>query len=259
MMRKILFFISLFLFQFAIFSQNSNVLLPNNYYCNGETLNFVLRYGFIIGGQANLELYETNNDSIALYHLKGTAKTTGIADKLFHVKDDYESYFDKETSLPVLAIQNIKEGNNYKYYNEVRYNHNNNTIISSKSGEHKVQVNTLDILSSFYYIRRLDFKNIKEGEIFRFNTFFSDAEFPFELRFCKREIIVTRWGKINCLKFAPIVEPGRVFKSKDDMLIWYTDDANRIPIKVTLEMLVGHVTAELRNFSNLKSIPGFKK
>ncbi len=258
MKRKILFFIFIFVSLFAIFSQKTNIL-PNTYYCNGETLSFVLRYGFIVGGQANLELYETNKDSIMLYHLIGTAKTTGIADKLFHVKDIYESYFDKETLLPVLAIQNIKEGNSYKYYNEVRYNHRSNTIISSKSGEHKVKENTLDILSSFYYVRRMDFTNIKEGEVFKFNTFFSDDEFPFALRFCNRETINTKWGKIKCLKFAPIVEPGRVFKSKDDMLIWYTDDANRIPIKVTLEMWVGHVTAELRNFSNLRISPGFKE
>lgn len=258
MNRKILFFISPFIFHFASFSQETNIL-PNTYYSNGETLTFVLRYGFITGGQANLELYATNKDSIELYHLTGTAKTTGIADKLFHVKDVYESYFDEQTSLPVFAIQNIKEGSSYKYYNEVRYNHSSNTIVSSKSGGHKVKEKTLDILSSFYYIRRMDFTNIKEGDIFKFNTFFSDAEFPFELRFCKRETISTKWGKIKCLKFAPIVEPGRVFKSKDDMLIWYTDDANRIPVKVILEMLVGHVTAELRNFSNLRTPPAFIK
>jgi hypothetical protein len=258
MKRNFFLFISPLIFLFSTISEKINIL-PNTYYNNGETLSFVLRYGFIVGGQANLELYETNTDSIALYHLVGTAKTTGLADKLFHVKDIYESYFDKETSLPVLAIQNVKEGNNYKYFNEARYNHKSNMIISSKSGIHKVKENTLDILSSFYYVRRMDLSKIKEGDIFKFNTFFSDEEFPFELRFCKRETIITRWGKINCLKFAPIVEPGRVFKSKDDMLIWYTDDANRIPIKVTLEMWVGHVTAELRDFSNLRTSPAFKK
>jgi hypothetical protein len=258
MKRKILFYISSIIFHFITFSQEINIL-PNGSYKNGETLTFVLRYGFIAGGQANMQLYETDNDSISLFHLIGTARTTGIADKLFHVKDVYESYFDKETSLPVLAIQDIKEGRSYKYYNEVRYNHVSNTIVSSKSGEHKVKEKTLDVLSAFYFIRRMDFTNVKEGEIFKFNTFFSDEEFPFELRFCNRETITTKWGKIKCLKFAPIVEPGRVFKSKDDMRIWYTDDANRIPIKVTLEMLVGHVTAELRDFSNLKNAPDFKK
>jgi hypothetical protein len=114
-------------------------------------------------------------------------------------------------------------------------------------------------LSAFYYIRKIDFSKLEEGNSIKLLTFFSDEEFPLELRFRGRETLETKWGNIKCLKFAPIVEPGRVFKTKDDMLIWYTDDGNRIPIKVIFELKVGHLTVELRSFSKLKSIPAFTK
>lgn len=258
-MSKIFFFLSAFLFlNINLFGQNTYDLLPNTFYKGGEKLNYSLRYGFITGGTAGLELNDTVYDKNSLYHLKATAKTTGIADKLFRVKDIYESYFDKNTGLPVLAIQNIREGKSYKYYNEVRYYRKNNTIISSKSGLHKVKEKMLDILSAFYFIRRIDFTNAKNGDIYKFDTWFSDEEFPFEIRFRGREDVNTEWGKIKCLKFAPVVEPGRVFKSKDDMLIWYTDDANKIPVKITFELAVGHVTVELKSYSNLRTKPVFK-
>lgn len=256
-MRKILIFIALFI-EINIVSQPYKIL-PNTFFSEGETLKFQIRYGFIIGGDVQLLVDKLIIENKNLIHVKGTAVTIGIADKLFRVNDIYESYFDKETSLPVLAIQNVKEGRTYKYFNEVRFNRQNNTLISTKSGEHKANENILDMMSVFYYIRRLDYSNIKEGDTFKFLTYFSDNEFPLEMRYRGKELLETKWGKINCLKFAPIVEPGRVFKSKDDMLIWYTDDANRIPVQVTMEMLIGHVTVELIGFSGLKNSIIFEK
>lgn len=251
-------FIAGLILHYTVFGQDSKTILPNTFYKDGEKLEYVLRYGFITGGTAALELNDSVYEKLRLFHLKATAKTTGIADKIFKVKDIYESYFDKITGLPLLAIQNIREGKSYKYYNEVRYYRKNNTVISSKSGLHNVKENMLDIISAFYYIRRMDFSKSKNGDVYKFFTFFSDEEFPFEIRFRGREEVKTEWGKVKCIKFAPVVEPGRVFKSKDDMLIWYTDDANKIPVKITFELIVGHVTVELTNFSNLRAKPVFK-
>jgi hypothetical protein len=244
--------------QLLAFSQTLKIL-PNTFYTSGEILKFNLRYGFIIAGEVKLELKESISENNNLLHIVGTAQTKGIADKIFLVHDIYESYIDIESGLPVYSIQNVSEGRKYKYYNDVRFNRQNGTLNSKKSGEHKVtDKNILDIVSAFYYIRRVDLSKAKENEIYKLLTFFSDSEFPLELRYRGIEVIDTKWGKINCLKFAPIVEPGRVFKSKDDMYIWYTNDENRIPIQITMEMLVGHITVELTDYAGLKKPPVFK-
>lgn len=236
----------------CIYSQQ---LLPNTFYKDGELLTFQLRYGFIVGGTVSLGVEVKNG----LYYLKGVAKTTGLADKLFRVKDVYESYIEKNTGMPVFAIQNVREGKSYTYYNEVKFNRSANTVVSSISGEHAVPEGILDMISVFYYIRRMDFTNVKNGDSYKIDTYFSDKIFPFELRFRGRETISTPKGKIACLKFAPVVEPGRVFKSKDDMYIWYTDDENRIPVLISMEMIVGHVYCELIDYKNLTKQPAFKK
>jgi len=257
-MRNFLLFIFTSIIQFTAFSQTFNIL-PNSYFKNGELISYVLRYGFITGGQATIEVKDSSLDMRNLFQLIAIAKTTGIADKLFHVRDEYESFINKESGLPDLAIQNVKEGKTYKYYNEARYYRKNNLIVSSKSGEHKVKDSILDILSAFYYVRRVDFSKIKEGDSIKLITFFSDDIFPLELRYKGKETIRTKLGKIKCLKFAPVVDPGRVFKSRDDMLIWYTDDANRIPIKIIFELKVGHLTVEMRSYSKLRNNIEFTK
>ena len=257
MMKLKIFYAFLFAITYSTYAQQYQPVkvLPNTFFQDGEELIYQLRYGFIVGGKVTLQL----NDKNGLFHVKGTAITTGIADKLFSVKDVYESYFNKETNLPVFAIQNVKEGKTYKYYNEMIFNRNNNTVTTTKSGEHNVPEDITDMMAVFYQIRRLDMNNIKEGDIFKINTFFQDKLFPFELRYRGKEVIETPVGKIKCFKFAPIVEPGRVFKSKDDMYIWFTDDDNRIPILVSMEMLIGHVYCELIEYINLKYLPAFIK
>ncbi|MCX7986379.1 MAG: DUF3108 domain-containing protein [Bacteroidales bacterium] len=228
-------------------------ILPNTFFKGGEKLVYQLRYGIIVGGKVTLTLEDKGNT----YHVRGEAVTTGLADEIFSVKDVYESYFEKESNLPVFAIQNVKEGKRYKYYNETIFDRKNNKVISSRSGTHEVPPDIIDMMCVFYYIRRIDLTDAVNGDSYKINTFFSDKIFPFEIRYRGKEIITTKFGKISCLKFAPIVEPGRVFKSKDDMLIWFTDDANRIPILVSMQMVVGHVYCELIDMQNLLTKPVF--
>lgn len=244
-----------FLVFFGFSKASSQEILQNTFYKDGEEITLQLRYGFIIGGKVTLSV----NEKKGLFHLVGMAKTTGMADKLFRVKDIYESYIDKVTGLPVFAIQNVKEGKSYTYYNEMKFNRNSNLVISSLSGEHAVPKNIMDMTSVFYYIRRMDLSKVKEGDVFKLNTFFSDKIFPFEIHYRGKEEVETPKGKINCLKFAPKVEPGRVFKSEDDMYVWFSDDANRIPVLVSMQMVVGHVYCEIIDYKNLMNETKFRK
>jgi hypothetical protein len=151
-------------------------------------------------------------------------------------------------------VRNIREGN-YRYYGEDLFNHNDNTVISSKKGLQKVPDNILDMISAFFYIRRIDFSKFKIGDTVAIDTYFSDELFPFYIIFKGREEIETSAGKFKCLKFLPIVEPGRVFKENDDMLFWLSDDNNKIPVKIKFDMVVGSFKCELVSFKNLKYEP----
>jgi hypothetical protein len=258
-MRKIL-LSTLFIASLIISLPAQNfTILPNTFYKTGEVLTYNLRYGFIVGGSVVLELSESPSANKNLNYIRGTIRTVGIADKIFKVKDIYESYFDKETGMPVLAIQNISEGKSYKYFNEVIYNRQNNTVRSTKSGEHKVPDSIMDVMSAFYYVRRLDFSKLKEGDIINVPAYFQDKIYPLNFRFKGRESISTKWGKIRCVKLSPLVEAGRVFKNKDDMFIWYSDDDARVLAQISLEMVVGSVIVELTGYTGLKNTPAFKK
>ncbi len=232
---------------------------PNTAFMAGETLTYQIRYGFVVGGITTLSITDAVYKKKEVFHAVAIGQTTGVADKVYGVKDVYESWFDKETNLPYKQIRNIKEGH-YKNNNVVTYNRENNTVKSKLSGVHEVPEKILDLSSTLYYLRRIDFSKINEGAVIFVNMYFADEVFPFHLRYRGKETIKTKFGKISCIKISPVVEVGRMFKSPDDLTIWFTDDDNHLPVMVKMDIrIVGAVFLKLIKYENILNPLAFEK
>lgn len=256
------YYIILFLLQFQAVNAQELINPPvksDTAFIAGENLTFQIRYGFITAGTTQLSLTDTVWQNKLVFHSYTVAQTSGLADKLYGVKDVYESWFDKETNLPFKQISNIKEGR-YTKYNEVTYNRRNNTVHSKLSGIHEVPEKILDLSATLYYIRRIDFAKISVGEVIFLNMYFSDEVFPFRFIYMGKETIRTKFGKINCIKINPVVEVGRMFKKQDDLTIWLTDDGNRIPVLIRMDIrIVGIVNLKLVNYENIANPLAFQE
>ena len=62
----------------------------------------------------------------------------------------------------------------------------------------------------------------------------------------------TKFGKIRCLKFRPIVQAGRVFREQESVTLWVSDDRNKIPVRLQADLFNGSIKADLENYKNLK-------
>lgn len=219
----------------------------------GENLTYQIRYGFVVGGVTTLSLTEVVYKKRKVFHAMAIGQTTGMAEKVYGVKDIYQSWFDKETNLPFKQIRDIHEGS-YQRYNEVTYNRINNTVNSKLSGIHRVPRKILDLSSAFYYIRRVDFTKMKVGDVSVVNMYFSDEIFPFRFKYLGKETIRTKFGKISCLKISPLVEVGRMFKTQEDLTVWFTNDENCLPVLVRMDIrVVGSVLLKLIKYENTSS------
>lgn len=221
----------------------------------GEKLKYRIYYGFINGGEAVLEVRKGIYEGKVTNHLYLNGKTVGIANSLYNVDDTYESYTDTLTDWPYYSIRNIHE-NRYKHYSTQTWDHWSRTdssiVVSSKTGKIIVVKGCQDILSSFYYLRHKILKNPPQKEqLFIVDTYFTNEKFPLMVRFKGYETIKTKFGEIQCMKFMPVVQTGRVFKSKDDMTIWFSNDDNFIPIRIRFEIFVGAVYCDLIDYSGL--------
>lgn len=228
-------------------------------YKAGEMLAYTVKFGPIIGGTATLTLKQVYYNGKPVYHSRGEGRTVGIAEKLYSVHDIFESYFDIETGLPYKIIRDVKEGS-YRKHEEAFINHEKRTAYSLRL-DTTIQVppDILDMISLLYYVRILDMSLVKPGDVLKTVTYFDDELFPFEIRYKGKEEVKTKFGRILCYRYDPVVEPGRMFESEDDMTIWLSADRNIIPVKVRFDLLVGSLRMELDQFSNLKYPLMFKK
>ena len=253
MKRYILPLIIFILFSSFITTKDTVGVLPNTAYIAGEDLKYMLYYGFMDGGEARISLRNhVTKDGKKVYHAKAEAKTVGVARMFIAIDDVYESYFNESDCKPIKAIRNIKE-NDYKYYDEVVYDHVNHKVKSKKNGTVSVPANIYDVISSLYYLRRVSFKNLKLNDTISVMTYFADEIFPYRIIYKGKEKITTDIGSFNALRFQPIVETGRVFKEQDDMRFWISSDANHIPLRVEFDMFVGSIKCDLIEYKSLKN------
>lgn len=244
-MRTIL-FISFLALLMPGFSQESK-----NHFREGERLEFVIFFGPLDAGFVEAELNRTVLNGKEVYHSRMLAKSTGLADRLYKVRDEYQAIFDPVTIQPFQSVRDIHEGR-YEKYNVVRYDYDSLRAVNIKNDTFEIPTDVRDMVSVFHYIRNADFERMEYGDIIRINTFFDNEIFPFDMRFRGTEIIRTRKGRYECYKLVPYVEPGRIFNTEDDMTIWLSADRNRVPIRVRLDLKVGSIKVDLIEYSGLK-------
>jgi len=227
-------------------------------YLPGEKVNYEIHYGVVQGGIATLELRTDTLKGKEVWHSVLLGKTTGMADIIFKVKDIYESYIEPESELPLLSVRNIREGR-YTKYNEVIFDHYTRTdsaiLTSDLTGVHIAEKGIHDILSCFYYLRNHqlpNYESLKKGDMITIMTWFTDELYPIRLRYHGTYEIKTKVGRMKCLKFNPVTEVGRLFKTEDDVSFWFTADRNFLPVRIRFEIFVGAFIAEIVSYEGLK-------
>jgi len=250
MVKKLLFFILLFSGS-AVFSQGlQNVKEP--VFKVGEYLNYRLRYGFITAAEASIKVLETDVkfDNRPVFHLLAEGRTSGSFNVFYKVRNRYDSYVDQENLSPYLYTENIREAN-YRRSDKARFYQDEKKVVSNK-GTFKGNGQTFDVVSAYFFARSLDISKLKQGDKFSMDYFLGDGISKLEVQFVGKERIKTALGTFNCIKFSPSIQPGRIFRKDSKLYLWITDDANRIPVKAHVEILVGSVTLELMEANGLK-------
>lgn len=249
-MKKQLFLLSL-LISFSSFAQKESA------YGIGEWFKFRIHYGLVTAGFATLEVKEGVQNNKKVFHTVGNGYTTGMTKLFFKVNDDYQSYIDKATSKPYQFIRKIDEGG-YTKNQEGFFNQDKNTVLvkdykNNTENTFPVSENVQDIVSSFYYLRNHpNIDKLKIGESVIIDMFFDGEVVKFRLKYIGRELLSTKFGKVNTMVFRPLVQSGRVFKEEESLTVWISDDDNKMPLRIKASLAVGSLKADLESYRGLK-------
>lgn len=225
---------------------------PNTAFKEGEVLTYRLHYGVMDAGIAILEVKPSIMEISGrkVYHIVGNGFSKGTFDWFYKVRDRYETFIDKDAMVPWMFVRRVDEGG-VKFSQDYIFNHYTKKVDVGGGEKYDVPTGIQDMLSAFYAARNTDFSNAKEGDVFSINSFIDKELWPLKIKFAGRETIETEIGKFSCLKFRPIVQKGRIFKSEEDLSVWITDDKNHIPLRAQAKILIGSIKMDIVSVSNL--------
>lgn len=227
--------------------------IENSAFKVGEVLRYRVTYGFMDAGEAIMEVKSTSKKggNRDLYHVVGTGRTLGGFNAFYKVNDVYESYIDKQSIMPWYFKRDVNEGG-YKIKQDYTFKQNEYKVYNGQ--EHfKTPMGVQDMISSFYRARTLDFRGLKPGRVYSFQTFMDDEVYLLKIKYVGDEEVRVRKGKFKCHKFVPVVQTGRYFESEEDVQFWVTADANKIPLLVKAKIPVGTVKMHLVEWNGLKN------
>ena len=204
-------------------------------------------------GEAIFEVNETS-DGKSL-ELRGYGGSFENYDWIYKVREDFRVTWDRETLLPREFSRVSTEGK-YEVHNRYTYAHDSSLIYTEvENSEMPLKQDTLtmpgctyDVLSAIYYARDLDFSPYQPEEKIPVNILLDNKVNNLYIRYLGEEDIKLKTkDNYHAIVFRPLLVKGTIFKGGEDMTVWVTNDANRIPLMVEAKILVGSVKAVLRS------------
>ncbi len=228
--------------------------IRNTAFQNEEVINYTIYYSVMgIYVNAGTASFTANIEKLAnkpVYHLVGLGSSNPSYDWIFKVRDRYESYIDTANLKPKKFMRTIDEGG-YKLTENVTFNSDKNNATTLK-GTIPVPNCVQDVLSSIYYARNINFNAYKPNDKIPFTMFLDNAVYDLYIKYLGKEVIKTRYGTFNAIKFKPLLVKGTIFQGGENMSVWVTDDANHIPVRIESPITVGSIKVDMMGFDKLR-------
>lgn len=238
----------------------SHCQINNVAFKDGEALKYKVFYNwnFVwMSAGYGRTLVEEKNDNVKV---KVNGNTYSSYDWFFKIRDYYETNMNKSTLLPTVSLRSVKEGG-YSIYDKVTFNQDKKIATSlrgktksvAKPTDYQLDDCVHDIVSMMYFYRNVDYKAHKEGTSFPMKIFMDKKAWNIDLTYEGRENVKLKGvGKFKGLKLKTKVSAGELFDENSYVTIWVTDDKNKLPLLVELELSIGSIKVLLEEYNGLR-------
>ena len=227
---------------------------------DGEQLTFVANHtwGLKVGELVTKVLYKQEGTE-PYFQAIAHVKTFPFFDMFFKIRDTYEARFRARNLTPLYFHRDIHEG---KYTIQNRFNFIENNKIDAQIIRSNNRVKdtvmqgkacTFDLMTLLYFARNIETSQMEVGEQLSLSFVIDEEIHDLFFRYLGvEEKKVSGVGTFRCKKFAATLVAGVVFTGKEEMLIWISDDDNRLPIWLESPIVVGKVSARIAKYEGLK-------
>jgi hypothetical protein len=209
-----------------------------------ETLVYNVQWRLIDAGDARL----SQEPKQSKLHLE----STGLVSKLYKLDDNYDLEMEGDfcaTSTTLDAVERSRHRDttvNYDYSrgkaNYVERDLIKNSVI--RTAEVDIPPCTRDIVGALYKLRTL---RLEPGQSTQMAISDGKKSVSARIEAQQKEQIKTRAGTFNTTRYEAFVFGGVLFTRRAQLLIWISDDPQRLPvqIRIRLSFPIGTITLEL--------------
>ena len=233
---------------------------------SGEKMYFTMHYnwGMINSdiGSAVVSLDESAFNGQKAFRCSVTGKTTKMYDLFFKVRENFTSWFTVDGLRPLKFTRETQEGkyiarNTYIYDWSSPDPHIIADVYTSSMGQKNLDLPltpcTFDLPALFFFARNIDMAKVEKGKKYPMTFAIDDEVFNVHFIFYGKETInVKGLGVVNAIKFSARLIAGEVFNGDTDVMIWISDDGNKVPVYFEAPILVGTASGRMTGFDGLK-------
>jgi len=228
----------------------------NNVRLSDETLTYdvIYKWGFInkVAGYATMSLRSDGE----YYKASVFAENAPWADNIYMLRDTLYSTMTKDGYYPVAYTYIAHENGKYKK-DILTFHRNGNTFTAdatrykrkakgeattSSSNHLEAQGMTVDMLSSFFYLRTLDFQNMKKGQSVTVNIFSGSKKEKLKIAYLGMQKVSVGGRNVQAYHIN-FTFTRRGVESSSPISAWISSEGRRIPLKVEGKLPVGKVRA----------------
>ncbi len=186
------------------------------------------------------------------FEIKVNVHDSGMFHFIYPVTDQFVTIVEGAQRLPVSYEVHQNEGRSYKARRYSEYDQEKGEVKYQKNDQepivYQVEGGVHNEFSSFFFTRVL---KLDTGDSVIVPTF-ADGK--------RHEVVVktgeltrmkgTVRGDVNVISVTPIMKFKGLYDKDGDTVIWFTDDACRVPVRINSKILIGSLTAELVSYEN---------
>jgi hypothetical protein len=215
----------------------------------GEKLRYEVQWRLIPAGEAELSL-EHDNDS-GWWKAVAKAHSLGYVSNLYKVEDEYRAVFRNPTFCSVGIRKEIHEGERHRDV-EIEFNLRRRLALlrdrdvtgntPPRQEQFSIPECVHDILSALYFVRA---QPLAVGRAVEFPLNDGARTHSIRLEVQALEEVQTELGRFQAFRVEPDVFAGQLFKQKGRMFVWFSNDAQHLPVQLRAQIGIGTIVASL--------------
>lgn len=224
----------------------------------GEKLSYTISWSKVFSaGTAVMELRKDSDkkNGAELLRIISTARSIGMVDSVYPVRDTVQSVIDPRTLQSVSYLLDQSHGKRKKK-RELLFDRERNKVTYKSDGTQEIidiPAHAQDALSSVYYLRTR--RDLEPGKTIVFDVHDSGKNWAVEIHVLGKERIKTSLGEFDTIKVKTYPKYEGVFMHKGEIFIWLTDDSRRVPVLMKSTITIGSIVVTLTEMSPGRTAP----